>query len=340
MQALTFLGVLTAGTAGLLVLDGMAARVKASRQRSDQATQPSAPRPHGYDEAARTAHPAIEPTDAEATAWHWWKQLLTLQGMLGLFAGPVQVPILVINSSLIAATLETVLQTSGMPLIPVNIAGWEREITNLDLIGLLISLGQMLSASALHLSWHKRLWFPWLLALVALPALGIFEVWASFERGWVLEATLHHAALNALQALGMAALAAVVGCFLIDCFLLPLVLAVFWSLAAPGRCLARWWGARPVVRRPLVPALVAPWALLDAIFVPLRAIDRLVGRLIFGRRQGPAGEQKPTAPSITPEEGEHEHAVLSITTQDAAREYQSVNGHGSPRVWDSHTNQL
>jgi hypothetical protein len=242
--------------------------------------------------------PVPPPTVPEETAGHWWKRLFTPGSMFGLLVGPLQIPILLINSYLLAATLETILDRPGTIIITGNFWGWERDITDLDLIGALISLAQMITASAIYLvqQERQRCWQLLTLALIALPSLMAYEVGASGWRGQLLEGGAWNGALSSLLALGIAATEAVVGIFLIDRFLIPLLLAGLWSLALPFRGIARWWERRqsqprrvvqtwqPRRSHPAALAVVYPLAALDvALMAPLRRLDHAVTSLLPGR---------------------------------------------------------
>jgi hypothetical protein len=217
--------------------------------------------------------------------------------MFGLLLGPLQVPIVLINSELLAGTFETILDRPGTPIMVLDLFGWVREITNFDLYGLLISLLQMTAAAAIHLAWddRERLRLVFVAGLIAALSLVSFEVGASLYRGWKMDGDVINALLSGVWALGIATAESAVGAPLIDRFLLPLLLAVLWSVAAPFRALAAWWSARPhaprwVVSRHsgrwlhhLVLAGVYPLAALDtAVMSPLRGLDRAVGRLLPG----------------------------------------------------------
>lgn len=330
MEPLTYLGMATASAAALNVAGGITRWARARRtQPPPEDTPASAPLPPPRAEEAASARSARPAADDEASAWYWTLRLLSMPGLFGLFAGPVQLPVLLINSHLLAATLETVLDTSGVPLLPLNIAGAEYVITNMDLIGLLISLGQMLAASGLHIGWHKRLWFIFGLALLALPSLIVFEVWASFQRGLLLDGSFRNASLSALQSAGIATLSAAIGCYFLDHFLIPLALAVLWAMVAPWRALARWWDAQPVVRRSWVPALVAPLAALDVVFQPLRSVDQTVGRLIARRQPLHEGDQH-HATTSTRTNTPHEPQFTPVTPEPGAPWVR--NGHLPDRV--------
>jgi hypothetical protein len=124
-----------------------------------------------------------------------------------------------------------------------------------------------------------------LVTLVALLSLVSFEVGASFYRGLLL-AGPWNAGLSAALALGVATMECIVGVFLLDRFLIPLFLAVLWTITAPFHGLARWWARRrPRPRHPfrlmLVPAY--PLAAVDqALMSPLRQVDTFVTRKLFG----------------------------------------------------------
>lgn len=295
MNTLTLLSTLTAGALALNVLGFLTARASAYLQTRDQAA-PAAPPPRAAEEFTRIVPPAPPPAAAEM-AWHWYKRLFTPAGMFGLLLGPLQVPILLINSELLAGTFETILDRPGTPIMVLALFGWVREITNFDLYGLLISLLQMTAAAAIHLAWddRDRLRLVFVAGLIAALSLVSFEVGASSYRGWKMEGDVVNALLSGVWALGIATAESAVGALLVDRFLLPLLLAVLWSVAAPFRALAAWWSGRPrpprlVVSRPpgrwshsLVLAVVYPLAALDtAAMSPLRGLDRAVGRLLPG----------------------------------------------------------
>ena len=79
----------------------------------------------------------------------------------------------------------------GNPMFPLMLYSWERTITDFDLIAGLISVSQMLAASALHLSWEarKRQWGICGLSLVALGSLVSFETGAAVDRAFKIDQT-------------------------------------------------------------------------------------------------------------------------------------------------------
>jgi hypothetical protein len=317
MNTLTFLSYVTSSTLGLNVLGCLTERAATYLARVEREAREPQPLPPAVEAVVQAEPPA--PAVVEETAGHWWKRLFTPAGILGFLVTPLQVPILVINSSLLAVTLETILNRPGFPLLPLNLFGWERDITDLDLIGVLISLGQMIAASALHLAWHERqrFWLVFGLALTALPSLVAYEVGASVYRGWQVEGDPRNAGLSGLIALGIATLEGAVGILVIDLFLIPLLLAVLWSVAAPFRAIVRWWARRRAVQwyevrpprrdwpHPAVLAVVYPLAALDkALMAPLRRLDRAVGALLPGSMHRKGGDHHATPPVVT-----HPHNV-------------------------------
>jgi hypothetical protein len=230
---------LTAGIAGLGGFGFITGRAARQLQLLDQAASTS------QAAVQMTTHPAIvvlPPVPDEATAAYYWQRLLTPGGMFGLFAGAVcEVPLLAVNSDLVARTLETVFDRFGNPIFPLMLYGWERTITDFDLIAGLISISQMLAASSLHLSWEarKRQWGICGLSLVALGSLVSFETGAAVYRAFKIDPNLSNALLSAGAALGISSVECIVGVFAIDRFLLPLSLALLWTVGSPIRGLAR-----------------------------------------------------------------------------------------------------
>jgi hypothetical protein len=332
MDTLTFLIWLTAGVLGLNVLAFFTERAHDYLARCDREPREPPSRPPTGAVVVQVA-PPVTTVPAEETAGHWWKRLFTPMGMFGLLVGPLQIPILVINSELLAATFETVLDRPGTVIMVINIFGWVREITNFDLYGLLISLGEMTAAAALHLAWHERqrLWLVFGLALTALLSLVAYEVGASIYRGWIVDGSLQNAGLSGLLALGVAITGATVGAPLVERFLIPLLLAVLWSLATPCRAIAHWWARRRAVRgtevrprrhnqpHPLVLAVVYPFAAIDkALMAPLRRFDRAVGSLLPDRTRRES-------------QGGHSHATPQIA-QNLASVHLSGDGSDPTRM--------
>lgn len=319
---------LTAGTAVLNAIEFISARASAYLQRRDEA--PPTPQPEPQTMPVPTPV-TLPPVPEEATAGYWWQRLFTLDGLFGLVAGLCEGPILIVNSYLIAATLETILDRPGNPIIPVILFGWEREITDFDLIGALISVAQMLAASALHLAWEarQRLWTVFGLALVALLSLVFFETGATVYRSFRIDVEPWNAVMSGAQALGIASVECIVGIFAIDRCLLPCSLAVLWSLATPIRAMGRWWRKRQGTRvlrvrprrqrrsHPMLLALAYPLAALDhAVMAPLRRLDRAVSALLPGKWRRHKGEK-------------HVEAYVPPPSADSHR---ARNGHEPDRV--------
>lgn len=301
MNALTFLASMTGGALALNLL-GEVTRwandyVKRPSERAAEPREPAEVRCSTPKE-----EPQKEPYAKEETAAWWWRQVLSVKGIFGLLLCPLQVPILLVNSYIIALNLETIFQFAPPPLFWFRALGWEREVTIVDLYGLLCSLGQMISASIyqqMRLDEEKpntrlrnRVGT---MAATALISLMAFEVGSSLYRGRI-QAGLENAVLSGLLALGVAAVEVLVGIYLIDWFLVPLILA-FLPVAAPFRAVARCgeslkqsfqdrFRQRKSSRaNPLILAVACPLAAIErAVMQPLRRLDALILRLMLTRK--------------------------------------------------------
>lgn len=304
MTALTFLISLTAGTLGINLLGVFTKWANDYRNKLViEATTAPPLLLEGQNSASEQALHGHRIPDEE-TAGFWWKRLLTLKGMAGFVFSPLQLPILIINSYIIALNLETVFARVPPPLFTLTIWQWEREVNIFDLYGLLCSLGQMITASLLDQvvkqeRGKEARWFQTLLAWItasALVSLVAFEVGSSIYRGSVLGGT-SNAALSGALAAGVAALEIVVGIFILDFFFLPLFLALLWFLATPMRSLARAWETvrralrgRPRSQKPrpnrLSLAMVYLLAAIEqGIMLPLRRLDELVLRFLLTKKR-------------------------------------------------------
>ncbi len=313
MTTFTLLATLAGAALGVNVLAFLTARANAYVRRLDQdqeGRQISSP-PLQVAAEPTASPPAVSIPDCQ-TAAYWWKRLFTPQAILGLVLIPLEIYIVVVNSHLLATTLETLFDSSGQPLISLLLYGWEREITNFDLIGALISISQLIAASAMHIAWRElRLRALSGLLLAALSSFIIFEVSMAFYRGFVIDGTLVNAGLSAVLAFGLATLEAAVGIFVIDYFFQSLLLAVVWSIAIPFRGIAHWWARRQRTHalrsyNPYVvaPAVVYPLAALDQVLMePLRQVDRFVARALPDNKPQLRGQNDVTRfPLDQPEE--------------------------------------
>lgn len=288
MNALTVLASSVGVTAALNVLGAL---TKSADDYIRRTHPEELPLPPEQEDSAEPVQPPPEPATPKRRAVWWWQQLLTLEGVLGLLLLPVQPVILLINSYLIALTLEIILYNPGPPLLVLNIWGWERPVTIFDAIGVLVSLGQMVAASVYRFKFDGSPWPIHFSAPIALLAFIVFEVSAAFLRGQRLEG-LENALLSAVLALGTAALEVRVGVLVIDHFLVPLLAAIGSSLSAPFWAVLGWWERhRPRRRRrywvrqrgnPILRGLAWPLAMIDrSLMEPLRRFDDGVATLIF-----------------------------------------------------------
>jgi hypothetical protein len=313
MEPLTLLLIVAACMVALNVLGGIV-RYVSQRQRDQQAHTP----PQQVGRVAEGAHvPRVRrPLPDEETIRYWWNHVCSRRGILGLLATPVQPCVLVINSYLLAATLEVVFESAGTPLLPVTIGGWERELTLFDLIGGLLSGLQVYTASVVYRSGCARQWLFCVAAGLPFLALLGFEVWASIVRGLLLEGGWRNAGLSGLLAFGIAGADAVLGLSFLDDFLVPLTLLVLRTVTAPVSALARRWESRPVVERSWQAIFVAPAVALDTMLTPLHGLDHAVGHLLARCLR-------------LHTQGDH-HATH--THQQLPWDAHAVNGHQSGRV--------
>ena len=225
----------------------------------------------------------------QRAAW-WWQRFLSPRGMLGLLLSPFELVILLINSYLIAVNFEVIFRHPGPPLFVLTVWGWEREVTIFDLYGVLISLAEMISASAYHLEADDRHSLVRQSALVALVSLVGFEVGTAVARGWLMGGP-ENAIFSGLFALGIAASAIAVGILVFDRCLVPLLLAMVWSISSPLWALVGWWERRKPrwrwayeVKRngnAVLQTLAWPLVLVDrSVMAPLRRLDDGAARLI------------------------------------------------------------
>lgn len=234
----------------------------------------------------------------QRAAW-WWQRFLSPRGMLGVLLLLVELVILLANSYLIATNFEVIFGHPGPPLFVLTVWGWEREVSVFDLYGVLISLMQMISASAYHLESDDRRSLVRRSALVALVSLMGFEIGTAVARGWHLGG-LENASFSGLLALGTAACEVAVGIVLLDRCLVPLLLALLWSISSPLWALVGWWERRKPrrlwayevkrKRNSVLQTLAWPLVLVDrSVMAPLRRLDdgaaRLVARMTKQSRQ-------------------------------------------------------
>lgn len=250
-----------------------------------------------------------------AAAGHF-RELFSAKGMIGFLFSFLQIPVLLVNSYILAIRFEVIFNSPGMALFTLNIMGWMREVSEYDVFGLLVSLGIMGSAAAFAYALLNRRTASPLITYTSLPAwiaLATFEVAVSLYGA--LAATEGHwinATLSALFAFGMVLLEGLFGVFAIDYFLVPLFLAVLWTLSLPfqlvssgiGKLTAKWAASAPerAARRGLRQQLqeqrkaqkpanrvnllgVLLLAIYQAVFQPLNKLDRFVSQKLTGGKK-------------------------------------------------------
>lgn len=249
-----------------------------------------------------------------AAAGHF-RELFSAKGMIGFLFSFLQIPVLLVNSYILAIRFEAIFNSPGMALFTLNIMGWMREISEYDVFGLLVSLGIMGSAAAFaHTALHRRAASP-LITYTSLPgwiALATFEIAVSLYGGIATDGHWINAALSALFAFGMVLLEGLFGIFAIDYFLVPLFLAVLWTLSLPFQLVssgirklaAKWTASAPEraarrgFRRELRaqrkaqksnnrvnPLAVLLLAVYQAVFQPLNKLDRFVSQKLTGGKK-------------------------------------------------------
>lgn len=275
---------------GAVVLNLLAEITKSAHDYITRASD-EAPALSPLPDKLSTLKPALAaPVSPPQRAAWWWQRFLSPRGMLGLILLLVEVVILLVNSYLIAVNFEVIFDHPGQPLFVLTVLGWEREVTVFDLYGVLISLAEMISASAYHLESDDRHSLVRRSALVALVSLVGFEVGTAVARGWHMGG-LENAIFSGLFALGIATSAVAVGILVLERCLVPLLLAVLWSLSSPLWALVGWWERRKPrwrwayeVRKnhnSVLQTLAWPLVLVDrSVMAPLRRLDEGAARLI------------------------------------------------------------
>jgi hypothetical protein len=296
----------------LFLLYLLSTLTRAARARSMHAVcqpQPQ-PQPQGLETSAIAAikpfrySPETTPKD-ETCGW-WWSQVLSGRAVLGAIFLPLQLVILVINSYVLSIRLEVVLGRAGDTLFDLTILGWTREITLFDIVGLLISLIQIIAAAAFVHSKRRSgtLNGASLSALSALLCMILLEVSLSVLSGIAEEGPAWIPALNGLLAMGLALTDSLCGVFVIEYLMVPLTLSIAWSLASPVRTLAKWtrlkasqyeMAPKPLKSEPgnIVPRLYRALGSVDPIFQPFRDLDAFAyRRLRPNRTKRPSGAQE------------------------------------------------
>jgi hypothetical protein len=282
MDALTALVYTNGGVLTLSVLGALARSAHdylARCQRADRKLPPqeAPPEPELPQEA-----PASQP---KRMAW-WGQQLVSHEGMLGCLLTPLEGVVLVVNSYVIAISLEVIFHHPGAPLFEINIVGWERIVTVFDLYGLLISLAQSIGASVCYQAAEHKRSMVWICAMAALTSLVAFEVGTACYRGLLLGGSVN-ACLSSLFAFGIAMIHVVVGIRVIHSFLVPLLLTFLWLPLAPFCLVFEWAKRRRRKYRELrsgnriLRALAVPLAAFDTgVMKPLRLLDHLAFRML------------------------------------------------------------
>lgn len=284
------------GACPVLLLAG--ALVRAARRRARRAppteVAPAQPEPVEAGFHPFPYHPAELPP--EQSAGYWWARLLSREAALGAILALLQLPIITINSYVLALRLEMLLGNAGAPLFLLSLLGWEREITLFDVVGCLISLIQIVSAAAFANQQGRFAW-PKLAALGAWLLMMTVEVALSVYSGLANDGLVHLAFLNGVLAGGLALADSLIGLYCIEYFAIPLALAVGWTLALPFRALSTFVRARAAryAIRPKAPTKPKPQSqpkmrvvssivgALDPVFRPLRDLDAAVYRLLRRR---------------------------------------------------------
>ncbi|MGH8548209.1 MAG: vWA domain-containing protein [Methylococcales bacterium] len=230
-------------------------------------------------EKPRTKFPVV------SSGFDWLRCAL---GLLCLF---LQIPLIIANSYIVSLGLDVVFDRSGDILFNLDLGGWDREITDFDLIGALICLAQFTCGAALYhaIQKEKRDYFIIVFTAFGLSSLIGFEVYVSFLRGLWIETVNgsvdpnYIAFANGLGALGCATTEVVCGVFAVEYFVGSLLATLIYAVTAPFRFIADWlsmWSFGLVSKKPSrdqSSLLTVLGQSIDAgIMSPLRAIDEAV----------------------------------------------------------------
>ena len=207
------------------------------------------------------------------------QRLVSPQGFLGIIFVPLLVFALLGNAYVTADAFAVALDRVPEPLFRVG----ELEITNFYLLGLLLSVALLILSGVLAET-HRSQWVLLVLALLGIGSIFTIEYWAAWERGTQLAAAAGIDAtstcvINLGIAVGTSILETLAGFYTIHLMLLPAALAVACAVGA----LCRWaaLGLRLLVFHLSAPrsgmgVLTRIGAALDAMFEPLRALDRAI----------------------------------------------------------------
>ncbi len=275
--------------------------VHAARLKRAERPEPPDEEPGPVEPVTPTApEPAlrVETTNPDETSpGYWFRKLFSPPLILGLMALAAQPVILWVNCYLLSMTLSIIYDTTPEAIAHVKFGSLERDLGLFDAVALMVSVGQMLLASA---ALHKRVSGSngtgslTGLAVTGWLTLATYEVGSSAYRSWVTGEGSHGAVLAGLIAFGVVILEAVCGSLAFEFLVAPLVLGLFWAVVAVFRTLCRpfaWAGRRVAAKFAAAPVAtrrsVRPRASLlnaaDDILQPLRDVDRIVYDGTIGR---------------------------------------------------------
>jgi len=297
MNTLTFLLYTTGGLGLLCFFAELTSRAEAYVNRVAKGSTAGPP---------VAAHPEPQAANKKETASYWWGKVSSAAGMFGLLMTPLLLPILAINSYIIALNLEVMFGQASEALFTMSFLGWEREITLLDLLALLCSLGQIIAASVSFKTRKAAESDRWLtnlgrVSMAALLVLLSFEVGSAFYRGFEMSGS-ENGLLSAGLALGVGVITAAVGIFVIDQFVIPLLLALCYTVAAPFR-LAAAGGKKFNLSKTgsrIILFFAHIFAAIDrSLMAPLRRLDAWVYALLFERKSRSARESRGAAKNLS-----------------------------------------
>jgi len=225
---------------------------------------------------------------------------------LGLLIAPVWLVIFLVNSYFLVQVLDVLSSGGSEILFTLDLWGWQREITDYDLVASLLCLCQFIAGASLYFSrQEQRDGFVMLISSVSLSGLLIFEVLGQVLRAWTLAGDTADLDVSVVQflpvlggvlALGTAAAEVLCGIYVIDHFIAPCLAIIARLLFFPFRYiderLRHFFLCQPATPRPgsfaqahgrpvggriKGLALSIARALDEAIFEPLRKLDVLIG---------------------------------------------------------------
>lgn len=180
--------------------------------------------------------PPTQPDINKTEVSYWIRQLFTPAGIMGLLFCFLQLPILFVNSYILAIRFEQMFHTPGTPLFTLTVGSIYREVTDFDIFGLLVSVIIMGLAAAYaftRLNADFKAQFLKNIALAGWILLAVFEVVVSGVGAAATGGGMANAILSAMMAAGIVTVEGVFGIFVVDYFLIPLSLSLFWTLALP-----------------------------------------------------------------------------------------------------------